>query len=400
MKSGRIESLDSLRGISSMVVVIFHCLLVFPFFQYANYSQEYTNIFWKIIFITPLQSLFAGLPAVLLFFILSGFVLSLPFIKNTAPNYWTYIIKRFCRIYVPYMVIMVISVILVSLFANYKDIESLSPIYNSRWDHPVTLKAMISYVVMISHDMTNVNGVVWTLYHEMRISLFFPFLMIPIIKYNWKKALIVTVGSVIGVWTIFRILIALIDNKYSQLFLYEFSDTLYYSGFFILGAILAKCREPICTKLKTFKSASIFSLLLLALLLINYKWLYEFYNIDDISIFGYFLIRDITPSLGIILLFSLVLAIPNFNRFLTKSPFVWLGKISYSLYLIHIPVIMLSCIYLSKLVPFIAAIFMAPLLSLPVAALTYRFVELPSIELGKRLTRISKQSVLKTMQSN
>ncbi|WP_419872084.1 acyltransferase family protein [Candidatus Pristimantibacillus sp. PTI5] len=369
-----------------MIVVIFHCLLISNVFHNANYQQDYPNVYWKLLFITPLHTFFAGLPAVLLFFILSGFVLSLPFLKKIAPSYLNYIIKRFCRIYLPFIVIVFVSVILVKLFATYEDIDWLSPIYNSRWDHPVTLQALISYVLMISYDMTNVNGVIWTLFHEMRISLFFPLLIYPIIKYNWKRAMVISIGSIGGVWIFFRVLIALLDNKYIQLLLYEFSDTLYYTCFFIIGAFLAKYRHIICTRIRKFNTTTLTIVLLLSILLINYKWLYEIYNIDNFNFSGYYLIRDFIPSLGIVLLFSLVLAVPRLGRGLTKRPLIWLGKISYSLCLVHIPIIMISSIYLSKLIPVSISVSLAPLLSLPVAALTYRWIELPSIHLGKKLT--------------
>lgn len=69
----RIESLDSLRGISAMVVVVFHCLMCFELFYTAKIYSVYGNELVKWMSITPLHTLWAGTEAVILFFVLSVF---------------------------------------------------------------------------------------------------------------------------------------------------------------------------------------------------------------------------------------------------------------------------------------------------------------------------------------
>jgi len=71
---------------------------------------------------------------------------------------------------------------------------------------------------------------------------------------------------------------------------------------------------------------------------------------------------------------------------LTHPLLLWLGAISYSLYLLHPSMLMLSQYLLSglKLSPLLIAVF-ATLLTLGAAHLCYRFIELPFINLGKRL---------------
>src|ERR1700754_945064 len=85
--AGRLLQLDSLRGFAAMTVVWHH------------WRQAY----WA----TPprwfMQPFSAGHEAVILFFILSGYVLSLPVWINRQPRYADYLIRRISRIYLPYV---------------------------------------------------------------------------------------------------------------------------------------------------------------------------------------------------------------------------------------------------------------------------------------------------------
>ena len=76
---------------------------------------------------------------------------------------------------------------------------------------------------------------------------------------------------------------------------------------------------------------------------------------------------------------------PASDRVLSAPPLVWLGKVSYSLYLIHVP-LLVSAVHLTygrlPLGVTIPAVIAASLLC---AELMHRFVELPSIRLGRIL---------------
>src|ERR1700738_3699896 len=106
----RIDILDSLRGLAALSVVFHHCLLVFPIFLAAFYhNPNLNNNLVLILTYSPIHILWAGHEAVILFFVLSGFVLSLPFLNNNTISYHKYIVKRFCRIYIPYIIVLFIS---------------------------------------------------------------------------------------------------------------------------------------------------------------------------------------------------------------------------------------------------------------------------------------------------
>ena len=97
----RYEELDSLRGIAALIVLFCHLLFIFPSIG-DNLNAKFGIV---------LSILWDGHSAVIIFFVLSGFVLSLPFYKDNKPNYIRYLIKRICRIYVPYISVIIIAIL-------------------------------------------------------------------------------------------------------------------------------------------------------------------------------------------------------------------------------------------------------------------------------------------------
>jgi len=65
------------------------------------------------------------------------------------------------------------------------------------------------------------------------------------------------------------------------------------------------------------------------------------------------------------------------------SPFLWLGRISYSLYLVHPLIVVLVVHWTLRPVAFLVGV----VASLALADTTYRYVELPFQELGRRVQR-------------
>src|SRR5579863_5158061 len=99
----RILTLDSVRGIAALSVVFHHCLVVFPAFWLVNQKNEViaSPAIWWIAY-TPIHLLWGGLEAVIVFYVLSGFVLAMPLLRSNAPSYSAFTVKRLCRIYIPY----------------------------------------------------------------------------------------------------------------------------------------------------------------------------------------------------------------------------------------------------------------------------------------------------------
>jgi peptidoglycan/LPS O-acetylase OafA/YrhL len=75
------------------------------------------------------------------------------------------------------------------------------------------------------------------------------------------------------------------------------------------------------------------------------------------------------------------------SRILLLKPLHYLGKISYSFYLYH-AICLIALLHLfSSTLPFMLIIGMVVLTSFAMAALSYHWVEIPFIRLGKYLTK-------------
>ena len=89
----RLEKLEALRGFSAFYVVLHHSL---P----HNFILGGVNI----------GNLFRfGQEAVILFFLLSGFVINYSFQTTKDKTFRTYFFKRFSRIYIPLIIIMALG---------------------------------------------------------------------------------------------------------------------------------------------------------------------------------------------------------------------------------------------------------------------------------------------------
>jgi peptidoglycan/LPS O-acetylase OafA/YrhL len=91
----------------------------------------------------------------------------------------------------------------------------------------------------------------------------------------------------------------------------------------------------------------------------------------------------------------LIIIILCYGQFIVKRPIQFLGNISYSLYLLHTPIIKCFIYIFGGHMPILIILIGALTASIIVAYLSYKFIELPFIELGKKLikkTRIQTQN--------
>lgn len=164
------RELDSLRGIAALIVVISHYSVL-----YTDYTS-YFDIF-------PLSILLEARSAVGLFFCLSGFVLSISFFKGKV-NYSEYLIKRFFRIYIPYVISAFMAMLAYKSF-SYNGIDALSDWFNGAWTTPLSLSNILDHILFIvEFDNGIFNPVYWSLVIEMRISILFFFLIYTAIRLN------------------------------------------------------------------------------------------------------------------------------------------------------------------------------------------------------------------------
>jgi peptidoglycan/LPS O-acetylase OafA/YrhL len=395
--NNRIESLDSLRGLAAFTVVISHCLIAFPLFYAAHYHNAFSNQIAWLMSHTPLHTMWAGHEAVVLFFILSGFVLALPFLNNRQSSYGVYAVRRICRIYLPYIVAIFASMAVFSaLFPpgsqNFNG--TLSPWFNEQWSQSMTPYRILSFVLMFGYDTHNIVTSTWSLIHEMRISLIFPFIMFIVIRIkSWVKTGIIGIGAALLLKTALVIIAKKVHQEQLNDLVISFSATFYYSAFFFIGALMAKHREELIRSVKRYGAGGRTLMIVVGILLYNLEWIipkigYEKYNGNFLFGNASTIIIDFGTAAGVFFFISLLLGT---QKSFMNTPFMlWLGKISYSVYLIH-PIILLTLVHsLGEQVSPVALIIAVPVLALLVGDVYYRLVESPSITIGKLLTSRGK----------
>jgi peptidoglycan/LPS O-acetylase OafA/YrhL len=374
--SKRIEYLDSLRGLAAATVVIDHCFAIFPLLHSAWEGKPVSNpAVWALTF-TPLHLLWAGDEAVILFFVLSGLVLALPYFNGREPFYPSYLIRRFFRIYVPYIVVVSVSAVLLLGSLSKYPMPGVSDWFSSMWSHAVQAKEYLKLIFMVDRP-SNVDDPAWSLAYEMRISLFFPLICLAVRGLNgWM-----TLG--LGVFL----------NEASRAAVYHFpylqpgASTVYFSSFFVFGCGLAKYKGAVQTYLARLKPWQKAALVLAALGLYNLVWETEGLGYFGLAFPHDKLIRAFAPAMGAVLLISCALSFEKLQNLLHSKILLWLGKVSYSLYLTHLIVLAAAIYFLPESRPLPARVMVGAFLALPAAAFSYQFLELPCIKIGHSLAK-------------
>lgn len=372
-----------------MSVVIHHAMIATPLF-YMAHMHEVDNSIVNFVSNSPLHIFWGGHEAVLLFFVLSGFVLALPFLNNRYSKYSTYAIKRVCRIYIPYIISILLSAFLFTVIRP-SGINGLSTLFQGMWSHEVSFVEWISYVLLLGHNSINLNGSIWSLVHEMRISFFFPVLMVFIIKFSWKRSLGFGIPASLFLWQALTISSRLIEFETAEFLFNSLGETFYYTSFFIMGAVLAKYKDVLIATITKIKPVNKILLFLTFVFLYNFEWLSLGlgalkYRDSFIPNPVLLIIFDFAVALSVVILFILVLSNAKINTLLNKKILLKLGQVSFSLYLIHLIVIITMVYALESFIPLTIILILVPPVSFLFAIPFYHFIEVPSIKLGKFLT--------------
>lgn len=305
----RYEHLDSLRGIAALAVVFSH-LCDIGRYQHVTSCQW---VWW-----------YAGHQAVILFFVLSGFVLSIPFHESRQLPYQLFVSRRFIRIWMPYMVV-VVAAFFWRKWSNENSVPAmpLDPI----WQTPVTWHLLFSYLILIGN--MNYDALVpsaWTLVHEMRISFLFPFIFLICSRRSWQYNLLLAIVTSLGANLACTLL-----ASHRWMDDYAPFQTVHYTAMFITGIVLARYR----TKLVAWKQNLTKSNTVLFYLGTFIFYFFPFYNPFSES---QRMLGDLPTMFGSAGL--IVLALSSGWRFFGHPLPVFWGRISYSLYLVHLPIIL------------------------------------------------------------
>ena len=378
--SGEIRQITSLRGIAALSVVLLHIIGTYPLLPWIAEKPGGSIISFALVY-TLVRVVIAGGSAVILFFVLSGFVLALPFVGGNTPSTSSFIARRICRIYIPYAVALIfVLAIRTAVAVHY--VPGTTESFGTYWSHAIDARTVIGYLGMTgsSQQIKDTDFVAWSLVHEMRISLLFPVLMIALQSMRSTGTRIATsllfstacMCALAQISTSPSASSAVLNAGRSLL------DTGHYVWLFVVGIEIARHRRWLLELGNRVHPAFLLTALVISLCLYCAQGEAAPPGVQAISIFlvGF-------GSAGIV---ALALMSSRIEALLTVRPCVFLGEISYSLYLIH-PVILLGMVHgLDGRIPGWLTLTLVPIVSMVVAWAMRRYVELPSIAVGRRIS--------------
>jgi peptidoglycan/LPS O-acetylase OafA/YrhL len=338
--------LHAMRGIAAFIVLMQHIINI----ANRGIDPKFSAVF------------FNGSAAVCFFFILSGLVVGLSLTRKDVNfrSLYDYCIRRVFRI----MPLLVVTVTIGGIFIYFVDSYLPYKYYNDIL--PIS-KFFLGYVGLVQWA----NPPSWSIFIEIVGSILLPFmvvtgknikhvilcgiLLVTLASFNWKLHYTINifilnfyVGLSILWW----------GKSFSEI-IKKLPSILFWLFVFSCFVVFYSCRNFISPEL--------------------YPHIANF-----IEIFA------ITPFI------ALVYYCPEKFSMLTRSPFVFLGDVSYSLYLTHYMLIILAINAFAFAMPnmfaepwllLVAMTLVLVPIALIVAALSYRYIEKPGIVLGKKFTK-------------
>ncbi|HTB83777.1 MAG TPA: acyltransferase [Candidatus Sulfotelmatobacter sp.] len=353
----RIEFLDTIRGLAALAVLLSHSFI----FAWPDRVSWFVNLPFTNLF-------FNGKQAVAMFFVLSGFVLSRPFCGSEGPvrtiNLPAFYVKRFTRIWLPWFFAFCLSALAqVYLFRPWTTSIPITDWADQFWHVPMTLKNFFLQCLFLQHDAkVQLLNQDWSLGIELKASVLLP----------------VFVFLVPG-----RRIIGLLAAA-ATLFVFKSTGICYVS--FILGVLLARFNKFPVDWLRARSEKIRIGFFFLSLLVYQ-----------SFQLFGPTNSSWVVTSVGCVMILIASLSSRRLQALLEKRPLVFLGKISYSVYLLQFITILCvlpAWVHLLNLLGFRQVYVLLPLtllasvsVTILMSALSYRFVEVPCISLGSWLSK-------------
>jgi peptidoglycan/LPS O-acetylase OafA/YrhL len=379
-EGSRLDALDGMRGLAAFVVVLHHIVLASSPMLAADYAGQPSRPGWVHWWLseTPLHFIWAGPEAVVVFFVLSGFVLALPAVKDGTSWFRTsYFPKRLIRLYLPVWAAILLA-------AVWRLMEERPRIPTSSWwlqQHAVPIRA---HDAVMQGTLTNSGSwafdpVLWSLHWEVFYSAVLPVALAVIVASRQRPALAgalwFTCGVSVGWGT------AAGDPKAE------------YLPMFVIGALLAFDSHRMTRRLARTASPALGALTIVALLLLtaNYWVRPDWFGNGTVSplLLG---VRESATTFGASLMLLLALGSSSFVAVVKSRPIKWLGSRSYSIYLVHEPVVVSLAYALgTKETPLLLLLLAVPA-ALAIAELFWRAIERPSIKLAKRIAGLVEGS--------
>lgn len=187
-RPSRLRSLDGLRGAAAAIVLLHHSLLLIPSFS-ATYqggaAPVQGSLVWWLSY-SPLKLLTAGGESVIVFFVLSGLVVALPVLRRPMFDWLAYYPQRVLRLVLPIIGSVVLAAILIVLVRQTPFQEPGTWLYS--YSTPDLNFFQVLAAVNLFGDGTNfhINNPMWSLRWELYFSLALPiFVLLAVALRRW-----------------------------------------------------------------------------------------------------------------------------------------------------------------------------------------------------------------------
>jgi peptidoglycan/LPS O-acetylase OafA/YrhL len=361
----RYGALDGLRGVAALIVVVHHGFLTSGVLARAYHSGGEATGWPAVLTFTPLHSFWAGNEAVILFFVLSGVVLTLPRMKTQPEPWLAYYPKRLIRLYLPTIAAVGLSVLIVAIVGRRTDLDSW-------WMNMHTLPSFRQAL----HDTTLVagtmklNSALWSLEGEVWFSLLLPI-------YLWVAMATRRLGFMVGFLAIAAAIVVGRETGISYLI---------YMPVFGVGVLIALHLDKlsrICNRLLKSQLAVVTAVALAVIAFSTHWWV--------TGLGAGLRFANVAGTLGTLggsaILIVMAMRVDSVANFLQLPAIKWLGTRSFSLYLIHEPIVVSIGTWLPNRDNPALVTSLGISASLLCAEIFCRLIEQPSHRLARRVGR-------------
>ena len=353
---GKIPSIEAIRGIAVILVVLLHYYVLRAWLTESDPFIEAVNLF------SPVKSFIVkGHIGVEIFFMITGFLLILPWLKNdskTSPSIKDYFVRRILRI-VPayYFHLFLLFFIIFPLFS------STQHLFSHYW--LTNFSAHLGFIHNFDPNIRNslmLNGALWTLSLEMQYYLILPLIamatvrtgiIVPItliiIAFAWRYSVTESFDYFFKNLSISHPpnVQNYIEDSWRKFYAIQLPG---YLGNFGCGILVAICyiknyRLPISNNIASMACIAFFSSLFIV------EQFHEKLGNIEFSWNQYQVLLSII--LGIALYLIVLYPKSIAYKLINNRILIFSGKISYSVYLMHIPLILIF----NKIFPYEQLIF-------------------------------------------
>lgn len=358
-----IPVLHGLRGLAALAVLLFHWEGSFPGLSDALKEVPFAGTTWDLLW--PVRFGWIG---VNWFFVLSGFLLAgnLWNTTMTAPVVAQFWQRRLLRIYPAVWLQLGVLLLFLQAVGLLRNFDPGQAIGNA-----------LLWLFPLPGGVVPYNGVYWTLPLELSFYLALPLLLVLL----RRTGLVTFLLAALAISLTWRLGIAWLHHAgsphaISLMFIRNVLPGMLFV--FAIGMAINPLRQRLQPRWP--------SGWLLALFALQLALMHAFSDFSGVALqdHPFLLVFDLVLSVVIAATIALLLQPPGWLAWLSSKPLVWLGEVSYGVYLWHFPVQRL----LPRLWPdpwlgtpegSLAALGISLALTLPLAAASYHWIEQPAL---------------------